>query len=149
VNVRRIEPRDLGSLLELYHQLNPADILPDEDAVRTVWPQLLTDPRVLVFVGEVDGTVATTCTLVVVPNLTRGGRPYGLIENVVTASDHRQRGFGSSIMGHALEHAWQLHCYKVMLLTGSARDDTLRFYEKVGFQRGLKTGLVAYAPPVA
>ena len=82
--IRRIEPGDLAPLLALYHQLHPEDEIPSEGAVRGVWPQLLTDPRVVVFVGMVDHAIVCTCTLATIPNLTRGAHPYGLIENVVT-----------------------------------------------------------------
>jgi hypothetical protein len=30
-----------------------------------------------------------------------------------------------------------------MLLTGRKQEETLRFYERAGFQRGVKTGFVA------
>ena len=144
--VRRVEPDDLAPLLELYHQLHPDDELPPDAAVRRVWPQLLTDPRVIVLVGEVQGAIVATCTLVTVPNLTRGARPYGLIENVVTARAHRRRGLGTTLLRHALDHAWELGCYKVMLLTGSKEEATLSFYEGAGFRRGVKTGFVALPP---
>jgi GNAT superfamily N-acetyltransferase len=40
-----------------------------------------------------------------VPNLTRGGSPYALIENVVTHHDFRKRGFGKQILNFALAAA--------------------------------------------
>ena len=89
----------------------------------------------------------STCTLILVPNLTRGGRPYGLIENVVTHPDYRRRGLGTSVLKRALQAAWERNCYKVMLLTGSKNEATLRFYEKAGFARGVKTGFVARPAP--
>ena len=92
---------------------------------------------------SVEGQLATSCTLVIIPNLTRGARPYGLIENVVTHAEYRQRGIGTRLLRHALQIAWEQNCYKVMLLTGRQDEATLRFYEKAGFQRGLKTGVIA------
>ncbi len=31
-----------------------------------------------------------------------------------------------------------------MLMTGSESEETLRFYEKAGLRRGIKTGFIAY-----
>jgi GNAT superfamily N-acetyltransferase len=107
---------------------------------------MLRDKHLRVLVGEVDGRVITSCMLVIVPNLTRGGRPFGLIENVVTDSGHRRQGHGLAILRRALRCAWDAGCYKVMLLTGSKREETLRFYEQAGFRRGVKTGFVALPP---
>ena len=92
-----------------------------------------------IFFGEVDGLLVVSCTLVVVPNLTRGASPYGLIENVVTHGDHRQRGFGRKILDAASEAAWAAGCYKVMLLTGAIKVETLNFYRRAGFEQS-KTG---------
>ena len=33
---------------------------------------------------------------------------------------------------HTLAIAWKQHCYKVMLLTSSRQERTLRFYEQAG-----------------
>jgi GNAT superfamily N-acetyltransferase len=139
---RRIEPNDLTGVLALYHQLHPDEELPSEESLRTVWPQLLTSPLVHLLVGELDGALVCTCTLVIVPNLTRQARPYALVENVVTDRAYRRQGIGTAILRHALEQAWEEGCYKVMLLTG--RDDTVRFYEQAGFRSDMKTGLVAH-----
>ena len=92
-----------------------------------------------VMVAEATGELVSTCTLVIVPNLTRGVRPYGLIENVVTHPGHRRTGLGQAVLSASLNAAWNADCYKVMLATGSRREETLRFYEKAGFKRGGKT----------
>jgi GNAT superfamily N-acetyltransferase len=64
----------------------------------------------------------------------------------VTAPTHRRRGIGTEVLRHALQLAWDLDCYKVMLMTGRSNERTLQFYEKAGFIRGVKTGFVARPP---
>jgi GNAT superfamily N-acetyltransferase len=87
-----------------------------------------------------------SCTLSIIPNLTRGARSYGVIENVVTHPGHRRTGLGRSVLASALEAAWDANCYKVMLATGSPKSETLRFYESAGFERGGKTFFQARRP---
>ncbi|WP_235885126.1 GNAT family N-acetyltransferase [Bradyrhizobium frederickii] len=70
--------------------------------------------------------------------MSRGGRPYGVIENVVTHVDYRRLGLGRRVLAHALDVARQADCYKVHLATGSKREATLRFYEGAGFHRGAR-----------
>jgi len=145
--VRRIRREELDALLALYKHLHRKDApLPNRSALDALWATMMTDSRLHCFVVELDHRIISSCTLVTIPNLTRGARPYGLIENVVTHADYRNRGFGTAVIRHALKVAWDGNCYKVMLLTGSKEDSIFRLYESVGFQRGLKTGFVAYPP---
>lgn len=147
LSIRPITDHDLPALLELYRHLHAADEpLPDEPTLHRVWNALLIDPKLHVLVAEGDGTLLASCILVIVPNLTRGARPYGLIENVVTHRNYRRQGIGTRLLQHALEIAWGQHCYKVMLLTGRKDEAVFRFYEGVGFKRGTKTGFIAYPP---
>ena len=90
--------------------------------------------------------LVTSCVLVTVLNLTRGCTPYGLIENVVTHTSHRQRGYARAVLHGALQHAWGNGCYKVMLMTGRLDEPTLRFYESTGFDRHAKQAFVARPP---
>jgi len=132
-------PEDLPGVLGLYRHLNPDDPQPDADKAECAWSALMESEFMTVMVAEAAGELVSTCTLVIVPNLTRGVRPYGLIENVVTHPGHRRTGLGRAVLSAALEAAWSADCYKVMLATGSRREETLRFYEKSGFRQGGKT----------
>lgn len=146
MNSRRIAAAELPDLLKLYAILHPDDPVVDATApdVRQLWQKILADPNLRYYVAEHDGKVVATCTLTIIPNLTRRLRPYGVIENVVTHPAYRKHGFATEVLGFALDDAWQNRCYKVMLETGSKEEETLRFYEKAGFMRGVKTGFIAY-----
>ena len=87
--------------------------------------------------------MVSSCILVIIPNLTRNARPYGLIENVITHPQYRHQGIGTRMLQHTLAIAWERDCYKVMLMTGRRDESTLQFYEKAGFQRGIKTAFLA------
>ncbi|MBO3460126.1 GNAT family N-acetyltransferase [Aetokthonos hydrillicola Thurmond2011] len=142
--IRNVEHHELPELLNLYKHLNPIDApLPDESTLQQIWNEILGDNKVNCFVADFNGHLIASCTLVVIPNLTRGARPYGLIENVVTHADYRRRGVGSRLIDHALQSAWSYDCYKVMLLSGSNREAIHQFYEKAGFKKGVKIGFVA------
>ena len=97
-------------------------------------------------VALVEERIVSTCTLVLIPNLAGPGKRHGLIEHVITHPDHRKRGFGTAMLREALALAWREGCYKVMLMTGTKREETLRFYERAGFALGERTGLIARAP---
>jgi len=149
MNIRCADHQDIPQLLKLYRHLDADDKdTPVEDALKN-WERLKLYPGSDIFVGCVDEAVVATCTLVVIPNLTRGGAPYALIENVVTHSAHRNRGYGRAVLKAATEAAWRAGCYKVMLLTGSKRPETLKFYRDAGFEQN-KTGFqIRRIPPRA
>ncbi|WP_235035307.1 GNAT family N-acetyltransferase [Roseomonas sp. 18066] len=139
LRVRPATAADLPGLLALLAQLNPEDAPPDLPAAAAALAAGEASGLVTVLVVEIDGTVGATCTLVVVPNLTRGTRPWAVVENVVTDAGHRRQGLGRKVLQAALDRAWAAGCYKVMLATGSQRQGTLLFYEAAGFIRGEKT----------
>lgn len=102
-------------------------------------------PGSALLVGLLDGVPVATCTLIVIPNLTRQAMPYALIENVATDRRHRRQGFGTAILHEASHRAFAAGCYKVMLMTGSKDPAVLRFYEKAGFEQS-KTGFQMRQP---
>lgn len=136
--VRTAGRTDLAGLLDLYRHLHPEDPPLAAAQAEAAWSALLAAGTMVLVAGP-PGVPVSSCTLAIIPNLTRGGRPYGVIENVVTHPGHRRRGLGQAVLRAALDAAWKADCYKVMLATGSRREETLQFYEKAGFERGGKT----------
>jgi GNAT superfamily N-acetyltransferase len=144
ITIRPAKVADLGALCELYHQLNPDDApWPSEAAALDALASVLRHAGTTILICEVDSTCVSTCMLVVCANFSRSGRPFALIENVVTHRDHRRQGYGRRLVQRAIEAARQRGCYRVSLMTGSRRQETLRFYETAGMQRDAKTAFEA------
>ena len=147
MDVHELAPSELGDLLALYRHLHEADDpLPDAATVDAVWRELLGNPRCRYYGIRAGAELVASCTVTVVAKLTRGCRPYGVIENVVTHADHRQQGLGKAVLARALAFAWSQGCYKVMLMTGRKDEATFRFYESAGFSRDGKQAFIAKAP---
>ena len=136
--IRSAGSGDLDGLLDLYTHLIAEEVPCPADLARRVFTRFLAYPGSAILIGEIGGLIVTSCTVVVVPNLTRGGQSYALVENVVTHSAHRNRGYGTLVLDAATDLAWREGCYKISLTTGSKRSETLNFYRGAGFDQ-LKT----------
>jgi len=134
---------DINDLHELYTKhLRVTEEILDAEKWTNLLKTLIENPDYHLLVGEVDGKVVVSVTLVVIKNLTYSLRPYAVIENVVTHSGFRRKGYASVLMEHASEIAQSKHCYKIMLMTGSKEEGTLRFYERCGFDMNEKTAFI-------
>lgn len=138
-SIRAAHASDLEGLLKLYPHLNPSDEAISLDLAASRLGEINQLRGSAVLLGLLGTELVASCTLIVIPNLTRGGKPYALIENVVTDALHRGRGYGTRILHAAVAAAWEAGCYKVMLLTGSKQPSTLKFYANAGFEQS-KTG---------
>nr|WP_202894428.1 GNAT family N-acetyltransferase [Kribbella italica] len=113
---------------------------------RSGFDRILASEAFRLSVLEVDGDVVATTYLNLVPNLTRGSRPYAVVENVVVEESRRGTGLGQQIMAGTLQAAWDAGCYKVMLMTGSKRESTHAFYRACGFRDDVKQAFQARPP---
>lgn len=137
--IRRAAPSDLTGLLDLYQHLNPNDSRVPETDAAGAWRAMLGSDLIRLIVAEENGLLVSSCMLVIVPNIMRGARSFGVIENVVTHAAYRRRGLGRAVLAAAVEAAWQSDCYKVTLATGSRQGSTWSFYEGTGLSRAMKT----------
>jgi GNAT superfamily N-acetyltransferase len=117
---------------------------PADDAYFAAFEQIEADPRSHLLVGEVDGRVAGTLQLTMVPGLSRHGMLRGQIEAVRVAADQRGQRLGRRMIGWAIEEARTQGCGLVQLTSDKHRPDAIRFYESLGFtasHEGLKLPL--------
>lgn len=141
--IREITNNDYRQLMELYLHLHETDI-PDYETARETWEKILADENYHIIVAEEDGKIVSSCTVVIVPNLTHGVRPYARVENVVTRSDYRKKGLATACLNFAKELAKKANCYNIALLTGAKDESTLKFYENAGYKRNEKTGFIQW-----
>ncbi len=149
MKIRIIDDADIPQFLKLYRHLDPDDKETTTEDAHKNWESLKKLTGSDIFVGCLDDDLVTTCTLVVIPNLTRGGASCALIENVVTHAAYRGKGYGKDVPKEALEAAWRADCYKVMLLTGSKRPSVHKFYNEAGFEQNKPGFQIRRIPPRA
>lgn len=142
--IREARSDDLAALLALYTHLHEQGIPESTEHLAQTWETICNDSSHHIIVCEAEGQIVASCVCVVIPNLTRNIRPYALIENVVTHTQHRKKGYATACLDFAKEIAVQCNCYKIMLLTGSKNESTLRFYERAGYNSNDKTGMILW-----
>ena len=145
-DLRHATRDNLDALLALYAQLNPGDVAAPRERLAAILDRIVESDEFAVVVATLDGAVVATCYLNVIPNLTRGGAPYAIVENVVVDAAHRGTGLGQAVVRFALAQAWRRGCYKALLQTGVRDPAVHRFYESCGFSAREKTGFVARPP---
>ncbi|QDG77543.1 GNAT family N-acetyltransferase [Labrenzia sp. PHM005] len=145
LSIRAAKSYDFSGLTELYQHLIGDDLPATEEIQAKTFETILRHPGMTILIGCLGDVPVTTCTLIVVPNFTRGCAPYALIENVVTHRDHRGRGYGEQVLKAASDSAWDAGCYKIMLLSGIQNTAAHRFYERIGFS-ATKQGFELRAP---
>ncbi len=132
--------QDLPGLLELYRQLTPDDPPLEPERALVIWKMIESSDDIRYFVAVDGQEVVSSCNIAIVPNLTRNGASWAIIENVVTDEAYRRRGIGKRLMEMAIEFAESRGCYKVCLLSNSTRVGAHRFYEELGFSGTAKVG---------
>ena len=133
--------------MDLYAHLHDVDLpRAAPERLAAVWDSIQQNDAIRYFGVFAGSSLIGSCTITIIPNLTRGCAPYGLIENVVTHRDYRKHGHGKAVLQAALNFAWSRQCYKVMLMTGRRDEGTFSFYEKAGFRRHEKEAFIAKPP---
>ena len=145
-NARLAGAADLDALLALFADSDVSRSAEPRARAEQIWAEMLAREGVAVFVSEADSKIVSTCMLITTPNLLRGGRQFGIVENVATHPGFQGRGHGRAVVAAALAEAWKQDCYQVLMQSGRADPRVHRFYEACGFIPGLRTAYAARRP---
>lgn len=142
--IREITDSDFDGLMRLYMQLHDNPFPEKDERVMSTWKAILADKNHHIIIADENGRIVSSCVCVIIPNLTRGQRPYAFIENVITDMDLRKKGYATACLDYARKIAESENCYKMMLLTGSKDDSVLSFYEQAGYNKNDKTAFIQW-----
>jgi len=65
-----------------------------------------------IFVAIVKEDIAGTFAIYLCSNLTRSGKPFAVVENVISGAKFRRQGIGRAMMNHSVEYAKENGCDK-------------------------------------
>ena len=142
---RLVNSGDLDALLALFADSDVSKSAEPERA-RKIWAQTLAREGLTIFVSDEGSRIVSTCTLITTPNLLRGGRQFGILENVAIHPDFQGRGHGRAVVAAALTDSWKQDCSLVRMQCGRADPRVHRFYEACGFVPGLRTAYAMRRP---
>jgi len=146
--LREIQYKDLERLLHLYNQLHEEDEPQHINAgVMEMWQRILDTKNHHIIVAEANNTLIAACSLTVVPNLTRGVRPYAVLENMIVDKEYRRRGYAVAVLEYTIQLAQSENCYKIMLTTRHTNEASQALYTKMGFQGDARKSFVMTLPP--
>lgn len=144
IQIREVNKADFDGLMNLYMQLHNNPIPEKTPEIMELLNRIINDKDYHIIIAEEDGKIISSCVCVIIPNLTHNQQPYAFVENVVTEEAYRGKGLATKCLNYAKEIALRENCYKLMLLTGSKKDNTLNFYRQAGYNSEDKTGFVCY-----
>jgi GNAT superfamily N-acetyltransferase len=138
--VRAATENDIPRILELYRQLAIStapvelDQKPSLEDYRRVFGQISAVSGLELLVAEEEGEVAGSLVLFIAPNLSHGGLPWALVENVIVDQKYRRQGIGKLLMDYAIARAKEAGCYRIGLSSDKKRQEAHRFYRSLGFE---------------
>ena len=118
---------DLGSQRERYE-----DPLPE--SYYMAFEQIDKDPNHELVVAELESKVIGTLQLMFLPSISFQGGLRTQVESVRVDKKYRGQGIGSELMKWTIERARQRGAHVVQLTTHKSREETHRFYKRLGFE---------------
>ena len=136
MTIREAGAEDLDVLIGLVRQLREPPKVERgerEDYARAL-AEIVNDPGSTLLLAEADGRAVGALALYICPNLSHGGDPFAVIENVIVDAGTRRRGVGAALMREAIARARAAGCFKILLTSNKERPEAHDFYRSLGFR---------------
>lgn len=144
IEIRPATGTDLPHVLRLLGEMYPEDPVLSAARSARIWAEIEAQSgRSMLVAQDHSGDLLGTVDCVVMPNLSRGGRPRLVMENLIVSESHRRRGVGRLLMTEVRWTAEREGCYKIQFL--AAEDAYVHtFYRSCGFSQWKGGGFYLY-----
>ena len=143
IKIRKLAHKDIETLISLY------EIFWGEKSDRKKMERKLKDlennDSYIFLCAEKENKVIGTIQGVICEELYGDCQPFLLMENLVVDKAYRKQGVGKTLLDSLENIAKNRGCTQILFITESNREDTIKFYESVGYNlethRGFKKSL--------
>lgn len=136
--IRHINKSDLKDIATLYTLFwNDKANLTKMEQTFSILSQ---NPNYIFLGAEDNGKIIGTIQGVVCDELYGECIPFLVMENFVVAEDYRGKGIGRQLLNEPERIGKEKQCSQIIFITETARKETVRFYEKVGFDAASHKG---------
>ncbi|WP_271765452.1 GNAT family N-acetyltransferase [Aquimarina algiphila] len=137
-SIRRLKETDLHQVAELYSLF--WDDAMNLTKMKEVFKRVSKDSQYIFLGAEMNGEIIGTIQGVICEELYGACKPFLVMENFVVSKEHRGKGIGKSLLSELENNAKKRECSQMIFLTESDRSDTIKFYEKLGFDSSTHKG---------
>ena len=148
ISIERATPADVPAMAELLALLfaQESEFTPDPSVQVRGLALILEQPATgILLVARLDGAVIGMVNLLYTVSTALGAR-VAMLEDVVVAPAHRNRGVGSLLLRRALEEVVASGCRRVTLATDAHNTGAQRLYQRFGFEVSSMRLLRWFAP---
>ncbi|MBS3999682.1 MAG: GNAT family N-acetyltransferase [Desulfobulbaceae bacterium] len=130
-NIRKLKEEDLVEVAKLY-TLFWGDKM-NLYKMKEKFLQISQDDKYIFLVAEKDQNIVGTIQGIICEELYGECFPFLVMENFVVDENHQGNGIGRKLLYELERIGMQKNCSQIVFITESDRKDTVKFYEKVGF----------------
>lgn len=136
--IRKVKEQDLRAIASLYKGFwNEESCMGKMESTLSL---LNKHPDYIILSAIENKKVVGTITGIICHQLYGDCKPFLVIENFVVDVTYRRRGIGKALFKRIESMAKKKKCCQIQLITDSFRKGSQRFYESVGFPKGIHKG---------
>ena len=127
------------SFMSLYEKYQDTDTSPATEKIdKVIWR--LSQPNTYFYKIIAEGTCVGAIRIIddKKENIRKRISPLFILPS------YRGKGYATACLDYAKVLAMKENCYKMMLLTGSKKESTLKFYKKAGYNSNDKTAFIMW-----